>query len=50
MMRLIIDVPVLKKLVKKYKDNWKYVGDGKRTKAVFIPFEILFMKLPAQLN
>lgn len=49
MMRLIIDVPVLKKLVKKYKDNWKMVGDGKRTKAVFIPFGDIIYEI-AKLN
>ena len=49
MMRLIIDVPVLKKLVKKYEDNWKMVGDGKRTKAVFIPFGDIIYEI-AKLN
>jgi len=39
LLRLIIDVPVLKKLTKKFKDNWKMVGDGKRTKAILIPWK-----------
>ena len=49
MMRLVIDVPVLKKLVKKYKDNWKMVGDGRRTKAIFIPFGDIIYEI-AKLN
>lgn len=39
LLRLIIDVPVLKKLTNKFKDNWKMVGDGKRTKAILIPWK-----------
>ena len=39
MLRLVFDVPVLKKIVKKYKDNWKMVGDRKETKAVMIKFK-----------
>ena len=39
----------IKKLVKKYKDNWKMVGDGKRTKAVFIPFGDIIYEI-AKLN
>ncbi len=37
------------RLVKKYKDNWKMVGDGKRTKAVFIPFGDIIYEI-AKLN
>ena len=39
LMRLVIDVPILKKLVKKYKDNWKMVGDRRETKAVMIKWK-----------
>ena len=39
LLRLIFDVPVLKKLTKKFEDNWKMVGDGKRTKAILIPWK-----------
>ena len=39
MMRLIINVPILKKLTKQFKDNWKMVGDRKETKAIMIPWK-----------
>ena len=39
LMRLVFDVPVLKKLTEKFKDNWKMVGDRKETKAILIPFK-----------
>jgi hypothetical protein len=39
MMRLIINVPILKKLAKEFKDNWKMVGDRKETKAIMIPWK-----------
>ena len=42
LMRLVFDVPVLKKLTKKFKDNWKMVGDRKETKAILIPFKKIF--------
>ena len=37
-LRLIIDVPILKKLTNKFKDNWKMVGDRRETKGIMIPF------------
>ena len=37
-LRLVIDVPVLKKLTAKYKDNWKMVGNRRETKGIMIPF------------
>lgn len=39
MMRLVINVPILKKLANEFKDNWKMVGDRKETKAIMIPWK-----------
>ncbi len=44
-LRLIIDVPKLKKLTNKFKDNWKMVGDRKETKAIMIPFKKIIYEL-----
>ena len=44
-LRLIIDVPVLKKLAAKFKDNWKMVGDRKETKAIMIPFRKIIYEI-----
>ena len=44
-LRLIIDVPILKKLTKKFKDNWKMVGDRRETKAIMIPFNKIIYEL-----
>ena len=49
MLRLVFDVPVLKKIVKKYKDNWKMVGDRKETKAVMIKFKDI-LNAVAEIN
>ncbi len=49
MLRLIFDVPVLKKIVKKYKNNWKMVGDRKETKAVMIKFKDI-LNAVAEIN
>ena len=49
MLRLVFDVPVLKKVVKKYKDNWKMVGDRKETKAVMIKFKDI-LNAVAEIN
>ena len=45
MMRLIINVPILKKLAQKFKDNWKMVGDRRETKAILIPFNKIIYEL-----
>ena len=45
LLRLVIDVPVLKKLAKKFKDNWKMVGDRRETKAIMIPFKKIIYEL-----
>ncbi len=44
-LRLIIDVPVLKKLTAKFKDNWKMVGDRRETKAIMIPFRKIIYEI-----
>ena len=44
-LRLVIDVPVLKKLANKFKDNWKMVGDRRETKAILIPFKKIIYEL-----
>ena len=44
-LRLIFDVPKLKKLAKKFKDNWKMVGDRRETKAIMIPFKKIIYEL-----
>tara|TARA_R100001594_G_C4026169_1_gene260264 strand:+ start:442 stop:834 length:393 start_codon:yes stop_codon:yes gene_type:complete len=44
-LRLIFDVPKLKKLTKKFKDNWKMVGDRRETKAIMIPFKKIIYEL-----
>ena len=49
MLRLVFDVGVLKKIVKKYKDNWKMVGDRKETKAVMIKFKDI-LNAVAEIN
>lgn len=49
MLRLVFDVPVLKKIVKKYKNNWKMVGDRKETKAVMIKFKDI-LNAVAEIN
>lgn len=49
MLRLVFDVAILKKLVKKYKDNWKMVGDRKETKAVMIKFKDI-LNAVAEIN
>ena len=45
LLRLVIDVPVLKKLAEKFKDNWKMVGDRRETKAIMIPFNKIIYEL-----
>ena len=35
----------LKRLVKKYKDNFKWCGDGKQTKGVLIPFKDIIYEI-----
>lgn len=45
LLRLIIDVPVLKKLAEKFKDNWKMVGDRRETKAIMIPFNKIIYEI-----
>ena len=49
MLRLVFDVGILKKIVKKYKDNWKMVGDRKETKAVMIKFKDI-LNAVAEIN
>ena len=49
MLRPVFDVGVLKKIVKKYKDNWKMVGDRKETKAVMIKFKDI-LNAVAEIN
>ena len=44
-LRLIIDVPILKKLAQKFKDNWKMVGDRRETKAIMIPFKKIIYEI-----
>ncbi len=39
LLRLVLDVEVLKKLVEKFKNNWKMVGDRRETKAVLIKWK-----------
>ncbi len=45
LLRLVIDVPVLKKLAEKFKDNWKMVGDRRETKAIMIPFNKIIYEI-----
>lgn len=42
---IIIPVQRLKKLVKKYKDNFKMVGDGRRTKGILIPYKDIIYEI-----
>jgi hypothetical protein len=44
-LRLLFDVPTLKKLTEKFKDNWKMVGDRRETKAIMIPFKKIIHEL-----
>ena len=44
-LRLVFDVPVLKKLAQKFKDNWKMVGDRRETKAIMIPFKKIIYEI-----
>tara|TARA_Y100000310_G_scaffold312722_1_gene360311 strand:- start:233 stop:625 length:393 start_codon:yes stop_codon:yes gene_type:complete len=44
-LRLLFDVPTLKKLTEKFKDNWKMVGDRRETKAIMIPFNKIIYEL-----
>ena len=44
-LRLLFDVPTLKKLTEKFKDNWKMVGDRRETKAIMIPFKKIIYEL-----
>ena len=41
--RIILDVPVLKRLCKKYKDNWRFGGDHKASKFYLIPLKELLI-------
>ena len=45
LLRLVFDVPVLKRLTEKFKDNWKMVGDRKETKAIMIPFKKIIYEI-----
>tara|TARA_Y100000592_G_scaffold101108_1_gene185525 strand:+ start:3769 stop:4206 length:438 start_codon:yes stop_codon:yes gene_type:complete len=49
MCRLVLDVSILKKLVEKFKNNWKMVGDRKETKAVLIKWKEIINAL-AEIN
>ena len=42
---IVIPVKRLKKLVKKYKDNFKMVGDGRRTKGILIPYKDIIYEI-----
>jgi hypothetical protein len=37
--RILLDVPVLKRLCKKYKNNWRRGGDNKASKFYLIPLK-----------
>lgn len=41
--RLIFDVYILKRLCKKYKDNWQMVGDNQASKVILIPLKELLI-------
>ena len=45
LLRLVIDVPVLKKLAEKFKDNWKMGGDRRETKPIMIPFNKIIYEI-----
>tara|TARA_B100001013_G_scaffold172365_1_gene103465 strand:- start:1689 stop:2072 length:384 start_codon:yes stop_codon:yes gene_type:complete len=40
--KLIFDVPTLKKIVRKWKSNFKMIGDNNASKCVLIPLSKLF--------
>ena len=44
--RIILDVPVLKRLCKKYKNNWIRCGDQKASKAYLIPLKEILVYDP----
>jgi hypothetical protein len=37
--RIILDVALLKRLCRKYKDNWQMVGDNKASRVILIPLK-----------
>lgn len=37
--RIILDVTLLKRLCRKYKDNWQMVGDNKASRVILIPLK-----------
>ena len=44
--RIILDVPVLKRLCKKYKDNWRSGGDQNASKFYLIPLKEILIYDP----
>ena len=40
--KLIFDVPKLKKIAEKFKDNYKMIGDNNASKCILIPLKELF--------
>tara|TARA_R110002012_G_scaffold131020_2_gene283569 strand:+ start:415 stop:792 length:378 start_codon:yes stop_codon:yes gene_type:complete len=42
--KLIFDVPKLKKIAEKFKDNFKMIGDNRASKCILIPLSELFQK------
>nr|WMM95530.1 hypothetical protein MEP433_gp18 [Methylophilales phage MEP433]WOZ55699.1 hypothetical protein MEP434_gp17 [Methylophilales phage MEP434] len=41
--KLFFEVPTLKRIVEKYKDNWRMLGDNHASKCIMIPLKDLFI-------